>query len=158
MTKFKSERPRDINLEVGVSNSNEELTYYFIGESSSMNSFSKEFLAKIGMIGCVKREIKVPVYTLTGILDKYLPEGTDIDFLSVDVEGFDYNVLVSNDWTKYRPKLIVVEDFYDDSRESKVLDLLKHNDYEICIKNVILLGKIAEYFLIDKRISLLPVE
>lgn len=40
----------------------------------------------------------------------------------------------------------------------KVLDLLKHNDYEICIKNVILLGKIAEYFLIDKRISLLPVE
>lgn len=84
-----------------------------------MNSFSKEFLTKIGMIGCVKREIKVPVYTLTGILDKYLPEGTDIDFLSVDVEGFDYNVLVSNDWTKYRPKLIVVEDFYDDSRESQ---------------------------------------
>jgi hypothetical protein len=41
-------------------------------------------------------------------LDKYVPPGQEIDFLSVDVEGLDYDVLLSNNWQKYRPKVIVV--------------------------------------------------
>ncbi len=31
------------------------------------------------------------------------------DFLSVDVEGSEYQVLSSNDWSKWRPKYVVVE-------------------------------------------------
>jgi len=33
-----------------------------------------------------------------------------IDFLSVDVEGYDLRVLRSNDWEKYRPLIVMVED------------------------------------------------
>ena len=29
--------------------------------------------------------------------------------MSVDVEGLDFEVLKSNDWTKYRPKFVLVE-------------------------------------------------
>ena len=36
---------------------------------------------------------------------------TSIDFMSVDVEGLDLNVLKSNDWNTFRPKVILVEDF-----------------------------------------------
>lgn len=46
---------------------------------------------------------------LKKILDKYLPKKTIIDFFSIDVEGHDLEVLQSNDWMKYRPKIIVVE-------------------------------------------------
>ncbi len=151
MTEFNKVRPRDMNLEVGVSDVNDELTYYFIDKNSSMNSFSKEFLIEVGMHESVKKEIKVPVHKLSQILDEHLPAGQTIDFLSVDVEGFDYNALASNDWNKYRPKIVLVEDLYKDEGHSRVLDLLTSNDYEVCVKNVIVLNKVAEYFLIDKK-------
>jgi hypothetical protein len=32
-----------------------------------------------------------------------------IDFISVDVEGFDYEVIASNDWQRFRPKLVLLE-------------------------------------------------
>lgn len=37
------------------------------------------------------------------------PKTIEIDFLSIDTEGFDYDILKSNDWVKYRPRVIVVE-------------------------------------------------
>ena len=33
----------------------------------------------------------------------------DIDFLSIDVEGFDFQVLKSNNWEKYKPKVVLIE-------------------------------------------------
>ena len=89
MAEFNKVRPRDTNREAGVSDVNDELTYYFIDKNSSMNSFSKEFLIEIGMHESVKEEIKVPVYKLSQILDEHLSAGQTIDFLSVDVEGFE---------------------------------------------------------------------
>ena len=46
---------------------------------------------------------------LAQILDSYLPKGQEIDFLSVDVEGRDLDVLKSNDWSRYIPLCILVE-------------------------------------------------
>ena len=49
-------------------------------------------------------------YPLKEVLNKYLPNNiTEIDFFTIDVEGFDLNVLESNDWEKFRPKIVVVE-------------------------------------------------
>jgi hypothetical protein len=56
----------------------------------------------------VKGVIKVDVCTLEKILDKHL-ECTEIDFMTVDVEGFDLDVLQSNNWTKYRPSYVLAE-------------------------------------------------
>ena len=38
-----------------------------------------------------------------------LPRGTQIDFMTVDVEGFDHEVISSNDWDLYRPRVVLVE-------------------------------------------------
>ena len=35
--------------------------------------------------------------------------GQPVDFMSLDVEGFELNVLKSNDWTTFRPRVILVE-------------------------------------------------
>ena len=43
------------------------------------------------------------------VLDKYLPKDTEIDFLSIDVEGLDLDILHSIDWNKYKPKIILIE-------------------------------------------------
>jgi hypothetical protein len=55
------------------------------------------------------KELPVKVYPLSKILEEYLPKGQEIDFLNIDVEGKDFEVLRGNDWNKYRPKVVLVE-------------------------------------------------
>jgi len=47
--------------------------------------------------------------TLSNILDQYLDRDQKIDFFSIDVEGLDLQVLQSNDWEKYRSKIVITE-------------------------------------------------
>jgi FkbM family methyltransferase len=51
----------------------------------------------------------VPARRLDAILDETVPPGTAIDLFSIDVEDSEMGVLKSNDWDRYRPKLIVME-------------------------------------------------
>ena len=149
-TLFDKIRPRDINLEIGVSRGRGEMTYHFIAEDSPMNSFSPEFLKEIQMLEHVQREISIPTLPLAEILDRHLPQRQAIDFMNVDVEGHDLEVLESNDWKRFRPKVIVVEDEALDPRESAIVNTMKMHGYELCAQNVIILDKINEYFLIDR--------
>jgi len=59
---------------------------------------------------------KVQVLPLRELLSRHSPG--EISFLSIDVEGYDLQVLQSNDWSSYRPKLVVVENL-----ESKLLEV-----------------------------------
>ncbi|MFM7191254.1 MAG: FkbM family methyltransferase [Microcystaceae cyanobacterium] len=52
-------------------------------------------------------QIDVPARTLTSILEEY--GVTDIDFFSLDVEGFELQVLKGLDLTRYCPKYLLVE-------------------------------------------------
>lgn len=148
---FDRVRPGDINLEIGISGSRGELTYYFIADDSTMNSFSREFLDHLGIFSEVKREIKVPVMPLAETLERHVPNGRVIDFMNVDVEGYDLEALRSNDWQRFRPKFVVVEDKSVDPNKSEIVRFLKTCDYEVCVQNVIILGKLNEYIFVDKR-------
>jgi len=60
-----------------------------------------------------------------------------IDFMTIDVEGLDYDVLLSNDWGKYIPSIILIEDgkFNLHSMEkSKVYNYLIEKDYSLIAK------------------------
>ncbi|MBC8257394.1 MAG: FkbM family methyltransferase [SAR324 cluster bacterium] len=109
MKVFQKLRPCDKNLELAVSDREQVLTYYMFNEPA-LNGFSKNISEKrqtdVYKITNTKDVIAFPLYT---ILDKHLPMGQSIDFLSVDVEGLDLKVLESNDWDKYSPKIILVE-------------------------------------------------
>jgi hypothetical protein len=58
----------------------------------------------------------VPVRTLASVLDEYA-DGRAIDFLKIDVEGCEREVLVGNDWGRFRPSVVVVEATRPLSRE-----------------------------------------
>lgn len=150
---FDRVRPKDINVELGVWRERATMTYHVIAEDSPMNSFSRDFLKQIEMLEHVKQEIPVQALPLAEIFERYLPAGQTIDFLDVDVEGHDLEVLESNDWKKFRPKVIVVEDEDLDPRESRIVRTMNSRGYELCGQNVIILDKINEYFLIDRAKS-----
>lgn len=55
-------------------------------------------------------QIQLSFATLGHLLNQHLPVGQAVDFLNIDVEGMDFDVLQSNDWGKYRPQIVAVED------------------------------------------------
>ena len=134
MSVFEQERPRDINLEIPVSDTNGDLTYYIFNEPA-LNGFSKELsMSRDGLRGEYKivetRVLKTRA--LSEILDEHLPKNQTIDFLSIDVEGLDFEVLSSNNWEKYRPRVVVVEvlsNSVEDLPLSKTYQFLKEHRY-----------------------------
>jgi FkbM family methyltransferase len=148
--RFERVRPRDINLEVGVAERPGRLTYHFISEDSAMNSFSREFLEYTGAIRLVRREIEVPVLPLAEILERHLPAGQAVDFMSVDLEGHDLHALASNDWERYRPRFVVVEDREVEREKSEVVSFMRGRGYEVFAQNVVILDRLGEYFFVDR--------
>lgn len=108
---FDKERPRDINLEIGVSQDMKELTYFSFNEPA-LNTFDKlEADKKNGLHNFyIQEEIKLKTFPLSYILNKYLKSDQIIDFMTIDVEGLDLAVLKSNDWERFKPKMILAEE------------------------------------------------
>jgi FkbM family methyltransferase len=79
-----------------------------------------------GYLSCY--QIEVPARTLTSILDEYGVK--EIDFFSLDVEGFELSVLQGLDFNKYRPKYLLIETSF----KKDVDDYLK--DYYIEIEQL----------------------
>lgn len=140
--KFDFFRPKDINLEFGVASTEGVLTYYMFDEPA-LNGFSKDLslsrhsTTKDGyhIIGTKD----VPILRLDTILDKYLPVKTNIDFLTIDVEGLDLEVLKSNNWEKYRPTLVIVEEFglnINKLANSVIYKFLTSLNYELVSKTM----------------------
>ena len=106
---FNRQRKRDINVNVGIGKEEGVLDYYRLS-SSAMNTFSKKFADEAIAAGKKLIEVvKVPVITMKTLLDKYLPKGQAIDFMTIDCEGLDLEILESNDWSQYRPEYILLE-------------------------------------------------
>ena len=111
MVPFEKSRPKDINLEIGVAQRYGTLNYYIFNEPA-LNGFSSNISkarADSSNTYEITNIIKVKVKPLSKILDSYVSEKQNIDFISVDVEGFDLEVLKSNDWAKYRPNFVLAE-------------------------------------------------
>ena len=131
MQLFNEIRPNDINLELAVSDKEESLIYYLFNEPA-LNSFDKELSfqrIKIEHYSIIE-EKQIRTMPLENILNEYLQSNQEIDFLTIDVEGFDYKVLVSNDWNKYRPKIVLVEILSQD-----IESMLSTEGYKFMIQN-----------------------
>ena len=117
MKLFNEERLRDINLEFAVSDREENLKFYLFNEPA-LNTFSSDFAVNYSQIEPYKiiKVIDINTLRLDRILEKYLPLEQRIDFISIDVEGFDYRVIKSNNWEKYSPTIVLIEFQTDDLR------------------------------------------
>ncbi|WP_345948722.1 MULTISPECIES: FkbM family methyltransferase [unclassified Mucilaginibacter] len=110
---FNQYREHDINLNVGIGAERTRQTLYCFNDSA-FNSFdqvgSQSRHADTSPYHIVETA-EVEIYPLAQVLEENLPAGqVVIDFMSVDVAGLDISVLRSNNWEKYRPSFVLVED------------------------------------------------
>ena len=77
--------------------------------------------------------INVPMLTLNTILLKY-PHIDKIDFLSIDTEGTEIDVMKGFDIHKWQPKVVVLENNFDDR---KYVDYMESVGYRRALRNVV---------------------
>lgn len=129
-------RPRDINLNIGLSNKPQDLTYYYF-EEAAYNTFSQEIAMQlIANNNILIRKEQFATTTLPLALKNFILP-TQVDFLSIDTEGMDLDILMTNDWEQLRPQLILAELKANDTRsawESKMNRYLEQKNYRLVSK------------------------
>ena len=129
-------RPRDTNLNIGVSNKRGEMTFYravadaYGGDASGLSTFVAEEVAVHRANGFVFEELNTKVTTLADICNEHCTG--PISFMSIDVEGHEREVLEGADFRKFRPRIILVESTRPKSEEAthqRWEDLILGNDY-----------------------------
>ena len=104
---FKFLRPEDLNLNLAISNLEGEIDMFFQKKLSQLSTI-KEKHAKIAFQGTIHNK-KILSRRLNSILEESKYRDKRIDFLNIDVEGSDFEVLQSLDFNKYSPELICIE-------------------------------------------------
>ena len=139
MEQFKKMRERDINLEIGISGQSEAIDFYQFDEPA-LNTFFEEYAHLAIQRGHKLREKStIHCSPVSDVLNKHLPPGTEIDFMSIDIEGFELRVLQSNDWKKYKPKMLIIEHWCDeisDVMKGEMHLYLLDKGYKLVAKNL----------------------
>ena len=96
-------RPKDHNIQIALSNKIGFTDLYFFHNRSAKNTITKSRGKGAKSIKRVKTD------TLNNIIKNSKINTKKIDFLSIDVEGNELNVLRGLNFKKYRPKIISIE-------------------------------------------------
>ena len=141
---FNIARKKDINLNLAISDFDGETNYYENSPINQQNSLIKDNDDQI--------KIKIQCKRLSSILleNHY----NNFEYLNIDVEGSEQNVINGIDLSKYRPILITIENnnlHLKDYIESEIYNILIKNNYTFINKtgvtNFFLKNEYARNFL-----------
>jgi FkbM family methyltransferase len=99
-----AERPRDVNLNVCLSDRAGGATFYE-GVESERSTLSPKVVAHAANLRFAARA--TTVRTLADVCAEHAP--AHIDFLKIDVEGHEAEVIAGADWDRWRPVVLLVE-------------------------------------------------
>ena len=133
---FVKYRKRDINLNCAISGNKNELYYYEYLEPALNTTSETQVLKrkKEGINYINKKTIRCE--KLGEILNKFCHK-KKIDFLNIDTEGTEFEVLKTNNWKKFKPKVIFCEILNCDLEKAiknKITIYLKSKGYKIFAK------------------------
>lgn len=105
---LQTRRTRDINLRVAVGDRLGTQTMSLL-HGTGLSTLDESIAQKHASVGWTVEKQEVEVTTLAALWEEYVPEGQGVHFLKVDVEGSEEAVLRGNNWSKYRPWIVIVE-------------------------------------------------
>ena len=102
---FLEARPRDTNLCAAVGRPRGRVAFHPTGTRGHGT-----LDATLASARCAGRPAeRVPAMLLSDVIDCHGPDEGEIDFLKIDVEGWEAGVIASGDWTRHRPRVLVIE-------------------------------------------------
>jgi len=113
---LQKERTRDLNLNMVVSELNGSVDFFHLPNTGLSSIHEEQVVSgvdkilfddqgnKIGEIN----KLLIESCRLENLFEKYA-KNVEVEFLKIDVEGAEEQVIKSNNWDLYRPKVLVVE-------------------------------------------------
>lgn len=129
---LQKERKNDINLNVGIGNEKGEMKYYLLAPdqlSTFDHRAAQESIRSRKAI--LEKTLTVPVSTLTEVLESHAKDRF-IDFMSIDVEGFEEEVIAGGDWRRFRPGLLMLE---INQNGEVILKMMREMNYRLIYAN-----------------------
>ena len=134
---FQTIRPEDINLNFALSDSEKEVDLFFYHEASPINTLSEKVSSfQKAKVNKVK---KINTKMLNNVLED-LNFRNHIDYMNLDVEGHEIQVLSGFNISKYKPSVVSVE-YLDikikklEFKNNDINNLLNSNLYKYFIQN-----------------------
>jgi FkbM family methyltransferase len=100
-------RPRDVAVRGLVGSAAGEVDFHVVDRLHGLSTTREDVAQKARAFGVNYQTRRVPVMTLAQLCENH--NLGSIDFLKVDVEGAERDVLFGGDWQRFRPKVIVAE-------------------------------------------------
>ena len=102
-------RPRDVCLNLGVSLSEVNDLDFYVMDPDTLSTFSKSDAQEMSLSPTIKidKVIKLPTLRIDEIFSRHAKK--TVDFLSIDVEGLNEEIIMDLDLTNYRPTVVCVE-------------------------------------------------
>jgi FkbM family methyltransferase len=133
-SEVKKKRPNDICLNAGIGLGDKREADFYIMSIPTLNTFSKEEAENMQSQWGRKivEVIKAPLLNVNEVIEKYLSPYPN--FISLDVEGLDLEILKTFDFKKYRPQVFCVETitYTENGTEQKILpsiEFMKQQGY-----------------------------
>jgi FkbM family methyltransferase len=104
-------RPRDVSLNKAAGKEHGSIEYYSFHDWASSNTASREFANIIAKNQNLEMPVgkTVELVTMAELMEEYFSDRTP-EFVNIDVEDLDVDVLKSGDWSRYRPHVLAIED------------------------------------------------
>lgn len=100
-------RKRDINVNAAISIDNGKSEIFYL-HGTGLSTLIPKF-GETNPLNLPIEKVSVKTLTLSDLCKLYVPVGTVIDFLKIDVEGNEELVIKSGDWDKFRPNILCIE-------------------------------------------------
>ena len=120
----REQRTRDITICAGVGQKTERKRLYLQGGLSTVVDEN---------VRCETSDYQeIPIFKLADLCEMLIPAGRHISFLKIDVEGFEREVLLGTDFSRWRPQIVVMESTKPNSDvfiHEKWEEILTQNNY-----------------------------
>lgn len=127
-------RPRDTSLNIGIGAAGADQAEFFRMTTPTLNTFSRETAERYASYGNQKIEevVELPLVPINSILADHFERCPN--FVSLDVEGYDMEILAAFDFSRFRPEVFCIETLtYTEDRSEKkiqpIVDLMIANGY-----------------------------
>jgi FkbM family methyltransferase len=126
--KFSNLTNRKAILDTNIIDHKDYNNKYFYMSDDSFNSSIKKNKK-------YKKKISLKAISLNSLLKKY-KSPKNIDYISIDTEGNEYNILKNFNFKKYNINIFTIEHNFNVFKRNKILTIMKRNNYIRIFKNL----------------------